>query len=329
VQQLRQALDAAAAEKQALEARVNDAESRAGAGSDATAAAERGAIEARDKLATAERIARETGDKLAATEGALRDAGDKLAAADARANAAEARANELAAQHAQSAGAEAAAAQARIAQLEKDIAVAADRATNAEDQLAARDADLADARRRVEDAAGQAEELRSLRAAADEAEGLRDRIGTLERDAAAHERAAAATDLLREQLQTVTIERDQLKDAGTQAEDERRRRRDAEEQLMELQDKVGALEKAAAAAPANGAPAHAAPTPAIGEHVQVLQDSLSSLRSSMRAASDETAVMDQTEPVQIVSNALSQAAEEIERARDALRALADLAGTAS
>ena len=49
----------------------------------------------------------------------------------------------------------------------------------------------------------------------------------------------------------------------------------------------------------------------------------------MRAASDETAVMDQSEPVQVVSEALSQAAEEIERARDALRALAEIAGTSA
>jgi hypothetical protein len=46
----------------------------------------------------------------------------------------------------------------------------------------------------------------------------------------------------------------------------------------------------------------------------------------MRAASDETAVMDPTDSVQVVSSALSQAAEDIERARDALRALAELTG---
>jgi hypothetical protein len=41
----------------------------------------------------------------------------------------------------------------------------------------------------------------------------------------------------------------------------------------------------------------------------------------MRAASDETAIMDQTESVIIVASAVSNAAEHIERARDALRAL--------
>jgi hypothetical protein len=45
----------------------------------------------------------------------------------------------------------------------------------------------------------------------------------------------------------------------------------------------------------------------------------------MRAASDETAVMDQTESVQVVAQALSQAAEEIERARDALGILSSIA----
>jgi hypothetical protein len=41
----------------------------------------------------------------------------------------------------------------------------------------------------------------------------------------------------------------------------------------------------------------------------------------MRAASDETAVMEETESVVVVSNAVSQAAEHVERARAALRAL--------
>ncbi|MBE7449634.1 MAG: hypothetical protein HS111_12270 [Kofleriaceae bacterium] len=44
----------------------------------------------------------------------------------------------------------------------------------------------------------------------------------------------------------------------------------------------------------------------------------------MRTASDETAVADQSSSVEIVTQALSQAAEDIERARDAVRALLDL-----
>ena len=63
---------------------------------------------------------------------------------------------------------------------------------------------------------------------------------------------------------------------------------------------------------------------ALAEHVAALTDSITSLRASMRAASDETAVMDQTDSVQIVTAAITSATEEIERARDALRALSEL-----
>jgi hypothetical protein len=41
----------------------------------------------------------------------------------------------------------------------------------------------------------------------------------------------------------------------------------------------------------------------------------------MRAASDETAMMDPSDSVVAVSSAVSQAAEHVERARDAVRAL--------
>ena len=60
---------------------------------------------------------------------------------------------------------------------------------------------------------------------------------------------------------------------------------------------------------------------AVAEHLAVLEESIDSLRSNMRAASDETAVMDQTESVVVVASAVSNAAEHIERARQALRAL--------
>jgi hypothetical protein len=57
------------------------------------------------------------------------------------------------------------------------------------------------------------------------------------------------------------------------------------------------------------------------EHLSVLEESIDSLRAEMRAASDETAMMDQTDSVVVVSQAVSSAAEHVERARDALRAL--------
>ncbi|NVB84544.1 MAG: hypothetical protein HOV81_39580, partial [Kofleriaceae bacterium] len=64
------------------------------------------------------------------------------------------------------------------------------------------------------------------------------------------------------------------------------------------------------------------------EHLSVLEESIDSLRANMRAASDETAMMDQTESVMIVSSAVSQAAEHVERARDSLRALTAVVGKA-
>jgi predicted RNA-binding protein with PUA domain len=60
----------------------------------------------------------------------------------------------------------------------------------------------------------------------------------------------------------------------------------------------------------------------IVEHVSVLEESIDSLRANMRAASDETAIMDQSDSVVAVSSAVSQAAEHIERARAAIKALA-------
>jgi len=59
----------------------------------------------------------------------------------------------------------------------------------------------------------------------------------------------------------------------------------------------------------------------LAEHVNVLDESIDSLRAEMRAASDETAVMEQNDSVIVVSNAVSAAAEHIERARAAVRTL--------
>jgi DNA repair exonuclease SbcCD ATPase subunit len=60
------------------------------------------------------------------------------------------------------------------------------------------------------------------------------------------------------------------------------------------------------------------------EYLSTLEESIDSLRSNMRAASDETAMMDQSDSVIAISAAVSSAAEHVERARDALRELAKL-----
>ncbi|MBA3820343.1 MAG: hypothetical protein H0X17_15735, partial [Deltaproteobacteria bacterium] len=60
---------------------------------------------------------------------------------------------------------------------------------------------------------------------------------------------------------------------------------------------------------------------AFAEHLAILEESIDSLRANMRAASDETAMMDQSDSVIAVSSAVSQAAEHVERARAAIRAM--------
>lgn len=62
----------------------------------------------------------------------------------------------------------------------------------------------------------------------------------------------------------------------------------------------------------------------LAEHLSVLEESIDSLRANMRAASDETAVMEQSESVAAVGAAVGQAAEHVERARAALRKLSRL-----
>ena len=57
------------------------------------------------------------------------------------------------------------------------------------------------------------------------------------------------------------------------------------------------------------------------EHLNILEESIDSLKANMRAASDETAMMEQSDSVAAVSQAVSQAAEHVERARDALKIL--------
>jgi len=60
---------------------------------------------------------------------------------------------------------------------------------------------------------------------------------------------------------------------------------------------------------------------ALAEQVSLLEEAIDSLRSNMRAASDETAMMDQTPSVATITDAISASAEHIERARTAIKAL--------
>ncbi|HEU4735388.1 MAG TPA: hypothetical protein VFT22_46170, partial [Kofleriaceae bacterium] len=68
------------------------------------------------------------------------------------------------------------------------------------------------------------------------------------------------------------------------------------------------------------------PIAELAEHVTTLEESINSLRANMRAASDETAMMEPTDSVNTISSAVSQAAEHVEIARAAIRALAATIG---
>jgi chromosome segregation ATPase len=173
------------------------------------------------------------------------------------------------------------------------------------------------------DAARLAAELDGVR---NQEHELHDRVTSLEKDLAREHEVAAGFD-----EQKAALEK-QVKAETSRADDERALRRSAEESTHELHDKIATLEKQVAAAPAAGTGAAGSTgnhDPAVGESVNAINDSLAELRSSLRAASDETAVM--TEPansVRVVTDALSSATEQIENARANLRTLSKLLGSA-
>ena len=98
-----------------------------------------------------------------------------------------------------------------------------------------------------------------------------------------------------------------------------------------LADAQARLRLAASANPATSGhdePPRAASPPigALVEHVTTLEESIAALRANMRAASDETAMMDPSESVNTISSAVSEAVEHVEIARAAIRALAATMG---
>ena len=110
--------------------------------------------------------------------------------------------------------------------------------------------------------------------------------------------------------------------------EERERRTAAEQQAADLYDRQServTTQTAAMRIDGDSTAIGMSPLAAAGEQIAALQEAFASLRGAMRAASDEAAMMEQTDSVQVVASALSQAVEDVERARDALRALSDLA----
>jgi hypothetical protein len=64
----------------------------------------------------------------------------------------------------------------------------------------------------------------------------------------------------------------------------------------------------------------------LAEQVAMLADAISALRASLRAVSDESAVMPSSPSAEVIVGAVASATGELERARDALRALQAMVG---
>jgi hypothetical protein len=106
----------------------------------------------------------------------------------------------------------------------------------------------------------------------------------------------------------------------------RRKLAEAEDRLRTAEARVRAAINAGHADDEATRTSNHVPLAALAEHVVTLEESIASLRANMRAASDETAMMSPSESVNTISNAVSQAAEHVEVARAAIRALASTIG---
>jgi len=92
-------------------------------------------------------------------------------------------------------------------------------------------------------------------------------------------------------------------------------------QLGELRNELSAAKQQAASATDADTATNAALPATTVEQLSIIEESIDSLRANLRAASDETAMMPSNESVTIIADAISQAAEHVERARDALRTI--------
>jgi flagellar biosynthesis chaperone FliJ len=96
---------------------------------------------------------------------------------------------------------------------------------------------------------------------------------------------------------------------------------DAQDKLARLEAEHARLRAELAARGDEATKTAPRPPVELAEQVNVLEEAIDSLRANMRAASDETAMMDQSASVVAIAEAVSAAAEHIERARAAVRAL--------
>ncbi|HUH06030.1 MAG TPA: hypothetical protein VML75_28765, partial [Kofleriaceae bacterium] len=93
--------------------------------------------------------------------------------------------------------------------------------------------------------------------------------------------------------------------------------------IAALEQRLAAAQTAAASAPP--AASNGDGLARAREQVMTLESAISSLRASLRAASDEAAVLGGAdESVEVIISSLSLATEELETARDSIRVLTEL-----
>lgn len=226
----------------------------------------------------------------------------------------------------------------------------ADDLSEAEQHNATLAADLETLRRTIEDTRVQGqralaeahEEIRRLGAEIEEREreleGLHQTQDELAEELERARQEGGGSSQLRGELEAARTQAarlgSELEASRAQADSDRTLRRQAEDRLAEaenrlaeLKARVQSLQAELAARPAgNGKSAGGVPA-GTGEHLLALQDCIAALRASMRAASDEAAVMPgDSASVQVVNDALSDATQHIETARDSLRSLSSLLG---
>jgi chromosome segregation ATPase len=295
-----------------LEGQTNEAQAHARELESSLRATEQRASEVDARARDIEQRAKDAAERIVDAERRARDSQNQLAEMTQMLQAAEAQIGEARTQSAGSAAGlerQLAAAQTRIGELKREVDAAENVrqfAANTEREIAQLERDLRDHKAKVTQLTLERDRLESqLRDLRDDSETTHRKVPSLTEEAPSqHARYT--------QLVSRASELEQKN--GKLEKDLAGLRR----QLAETELRADAQARAHEDEPTNTG--NALPLE-FAEHLNVLEESIDSLRANMRAASDETAMMDQTESVIAVASAVSQAAEHVERARDSLRLL--------
>jgi len=298
---------------EALDAMMRDAEARARELEVHARASDTRAAEVDARARDIEARAKDAAERIVDAERRAREAGNQLAEMSTRLQAAEAKV----AEGGGNAGLERALAQAqaRIAELKREV----DAAENVRQFAANTEREIAQLEREIRDGKAKVTQITLERdRLASQLRDLRDDSETTNRRAPVvnEPEVTAQADLSRYTALVARASELEQKLAKMEKEDAALKRK-----LQEAEARAAAQQRAHEDEPTNTG---AALPIEFAEHLSVLEESIDSLRANMRAASDETAMMDQTESVVAIASAVSQAAEHVERARDALRVLGAL-----